>query len=132
MASARGIKRVKFTVSTRKITRKIQRVNARAMRELAKEITTVISKKIGKQGTPNLRSKPGEPPRRQTGFLQAKTVAEFDGKNKIVVKTPQYGVFLDGGTRNIKPRPFLRKTVHDRKPNWNRRYRYYMRKFSKK
>jgi len=131
MASARRIQRVQFKVQTRKVTRKIQLANAKAMRALATEITAELSKKLGKQGTPNLRSKPGQPPRRQTGFLQANTKVEFDGKNKMVVKTPLYGIYQDGGTRNILPRPFLRKNVHDRKPNWNRRYRFYMRKFSK-
>lgn len=129
---AKRKRRVQFKVHARKITGKARTANRKAMAALAKEMTKelrdVLSVQTGKYGPP---APPGEPPRRRSGYLQKTTKVEHDAAGRVIVRTPNYGIWLDGGTGRMAARPFLRKTIHDMKPHWNRRYRYYMRRFSK-
>ena len=62
--------------------------------------------------TPSLK---GEPPRKRTGFLQGNVTHDFD-KTKLTARVgvsvnAKYGLFLEFGTRVMKPRPFLESTL---------------------
>ena len=64
--------------------------------------------KKGEHITAAVRSKPGEPPRKQTGQLRASVTYEYDEKTMTArVGTPlKYGGYLELGTkRGIAPRP---------------------------
>ena len=125
------IRKVKFTVNTGRVVRKSQRARAQAMRALAAEMQTEIKEVLDVQGTSRNRSLPGEPPRKQRGNLQRNTTVKLDKKNEIAIRTTNVGILLDGGTKNIEPRPFIRTTIHDKRATWQRRFGVHMRRFSK-
>lgn len=66
-----------------------------------------IEKRMKKIGAH--RSKPGEPPRAQTGRLRASITHWLHPKLSIarVGTNVKYGKFLELGTRRMKPRPFM-------------------------
>lgn len=60
-------------------------------------------------------SKPGEPPRKRTGWGQRHVVQEFD-RNRVagrvgVAKNAMYMLFLELGTPRVKRRPWLVATL---------------------
>ncbi len=57
------------------------------------------------------RSKPGDPPYKQTGHLRRSIAWERDGDVRRVGTNLLYGKFLELGTRKMKARPFLRPSV---------------------
>lgn len=65
-------------------------------------------------------SKPGEPPRKRTGWLQRNVAYELDeakGEARIGVReNAKYGAYLELGTRFMKARPWLVATL---KKHWN-------------
>lgn len=68
----------------------------------------------GKQHGPIERSKPGEPPRKQTGRLRASVTREVSEKDMEarVGTNVKYGKYLELGTkRGILPRPWLRRAL---------------------
>lgn len=66
-------------------------------------------------------SRPGEPPRKRTGWLQAHVLYELDDGTHAgrvgLAKNAPYGVFLEFGTRVMRARPWLLATL---KKNWDR------------
>ena len=68
----------------------------------------------GKEHGPIERSKPGEPPRKQTGRLRASVTHEVDAAalEARVGTNVEYGKHLELGTkRGILPRPWLRRAL---------------------
>jgi hypothetical protein len=59
-------------------------------------------------------SRPGEPPRKRTGFLQRNVKYEItpEGVGRVgVVQNARYGAYLELGTRRVQARPWLLATV---------------------
>lgn len=58
-------------------------------------------------------SKPGEPPRKQTGELRRRTTYEVDAAKGIarIGTNVKYGRWLEFGTSRMKPRPWLRRAL---------------------
>lgn len=60
-------------------------------------------------------SKPGEPPRKRTGFLQANVKYELDKQAMAgrvgIAANAKYGVYLEMGTRWMAARPWLLATL---------------------
>lgn len=60
-------------------------------------------------------SRPGEPPRKRTGFGQANVLREYDREQLRsrtgVARNAMYMLFLELGTRHTDPRPWLWATV---------------------
>ena|SRR3990172_5664840 len=92
------------TFRTREVANTSKRAVLRAMREVAGEIEAQIRTAISIQGPP--RSLPGEPPHKDTGRLHAnfRVTAGSEGLN---VWAMPYAWFLEGGTVNMDPRPFV-------------------------
>ena len=80
-------------------------------------------------GNPARSSAPGQPPVAQSNLLRNSWVAgiksQFRSPGKFGVRLSQgvgfgqatkYAFFLEGGTRNMKPRPFLRPSVDQIRP----------------
>lgn len=82
----------------------------------AKELLSVAGsgRVKGRKAGPVVHSKPGEPPRKQTGQLRLSVTREVDAANLTArVGTPwEYGRHLELGTkRGILPRPWLRRAM---------------------
>ena len=64
---------------------------------------------------PQNSSKPGEPPRKRTGFLQKSVEVELDKERMTarvgIGENAIYGLFLELGTVRMRPRPWLKVTV---------------------
>lgn len=76
----------------------------------------------GKKVGPVTHSKPGEPPRKQTGTLRRSVQAEVDERSLTarVGTNVEYGKHLELGTkRGIKPRPWLRRALAESLPKIN-------------
>ncbi len=114
--AAGTIRNIKF--STGRVIRRMQKGVGLAFREIAQEMTTAIRDKIDDPSPPV--SAPGTPPHSQGGDLIRKTEVVARGRN-LVVRTTQVGIWLEGGTRNMAPRPFIRTTIHNRRRFWERR-----------
>lgn len=60
-------------------------------------------------------SKPGEPPRKRTGWLQRNVVYSIDRATLSarvgVTQNARYGAYLEVGTSRMLARPFLRSTL---------------------
>ncbi len=60
-------------------------------------------------------SRPGEPPRKRTGWLQRHVLYEPDKPNLVVTvglgKNAIYGLWLELGTRRLAPRPWFMATL---------------------
>jgi HK97 gp10 family phage protein len=128
MAGADRPRRIYF--NTGRIIKRAQKATAKALDKVAKEMTQDIRRKISKPYPP--ASRPGAHPhmRRPTVGLRSQTKVERKGK-KMWVKTPQYGIYLEGGTRKMKARPFIRRNIHDKmSTRWTRRINTLIRKYS--
>lgn len=97
---------VKF--NTERLFSKNQAAVRKAMQQVAREMQAKIKDKISVQGPP--RSTPFNPPHQDTGFLHDNLTVTASGR-QISVRVPQYGIWLEGGTRVMDPRPFIRDTV---------------------
>jgi HK97 gp10 family phage protein len=58
-------------------------------------------------------SKPGEPPRKQTGRLRSSVTHEIGRGIARVGTNVLYGRFLELGTRKMAPRPWLRRALDE-------------------
>lgn len=70
----------------------------------------------GKRLDDQVRSKPGEPPRKQTGTLRARVTYEVDEKTMTarVGTNLLYGKALELGTKKgLAPRPWLRRALYE-------------------
>lgn len=63
-------------------------------------------------------SKPGEPPRVQTGRLRASVAWEQDGRVARIGTNVRYGRFLELGTSRMAPRPWLRRMLAEMTPTF--------------
>ena len=61
-------------------------------------------------------SKPGEPPRKRTGFGQRQIVREIDRQNIVarvgLTVAGLYMFYLDQGTKHVEKRPFIIETLN--------------------
>jgi phage gpG-like protein len=58
-------------------------------------------------------SAPGEPPHKQTGRLRASVTHEVDENTGRVGTNVKYGRWLELGTRNMAPRPWLKRSLDE-------------------
>ena len=82
----------------------------------AKELLSVpgTGKVRGQRAGPVVRSRPGEPPRKQTGRLRGSVTYEVDERalRARVGTNVMYGRYLELGTRRgLAPRPWLRPAL---------------------
>lgn len=126
MARATAPRRIEFR--TNKVIRKNRRAQKLAFDQLAIEIERAILKPIQKPYPP--ASVGGRPPHRRSGDLTRGTTVTRKGRT-MIVRTLQYGVWLDGGTRRMAARPFIRVRVHDQRKRWSKRMSKLYAKFQK-
>jgi len=88
------------------------------LRELISVLVVYPKSYKGKRGNkyvPAIRSSPGEPPRKDTGALQAsvKVITDHIHKDEIavtIVTDTEYDQALEFGTKHMQPRPFAGPT----------------------
>jgi HK97 gp10 family phage protein len=93
------------------------------VRKSADALLVQIRLNIGQQGLPH--SKPGEYPRRLTGYLARAIDVEYDESNlsaRVFVRNEQapYWKFLEYGTSRMAPRQFMQRTFREMKPRTRR------------
>jgi len=66
-------------------------------------------------------SAPGEAPATDTGRLAGSIRADIEGLKAEVVADTEYAAWLEFGTQNIQPRPFLVPALEVERPKWNAR-----------
>lgn len=103
----------------------IQGATWQGIQRAALHLRTKMQLKIGKSGrvkgkgrkTIHVPSKPGEPPRKKTGALQASVLVQWLPailEARIGVPTNTiYGFYLEVGTRTIAPRPWMAVTFFE-------------------
>lgn len=99
----------------RKITNKV----ADKMNSNLNILLLKLEREIKKSMRAGEVSKPGEPPAVQTGTLRRSITSEHDEKHiaGVVGTNEEYGFYLELGTKNIAPRPFLRPALEKNKNN---------------
>jgi len=119
------------------LSRKFQKLADNASREMAKAVVAVAfkiesdAKKLISQGARSGKvykrrtishqaSAPGEAPKTDRGQLVRNITTEFTRSDKLEAtvgsrQNAPYGKYLELGTMNIKPRPWLKPTVEKNK-----------------
>jgi hypothetical protein len=120
MANAKQPQAQRF--KTAKVTAKVRGVKAKAWTIVAKEMQVIarneIKKPVGirrgpKGGVHKVRSKPGQPPRRDSGNLYAGTTVRYDAKkSQVVFETLGYGRILDSRDYRHGQRPWTHVLVN--------------------
>ena len=144
---AQKIRRIGFT--TNRIIKRTRDATTKALDQVMNEITAEIRKSISIQAPlrsppkkrkgqkkPNkprqVGSTPPNPPHRRTGFLHDNTTAGRKGR-EFFIRTPKYGIYLEGGTSKMAARPFILPVIHgkDQRLKWTKRINDLIRTFSK-
>lgn len=115
MASATRKRKIDF--NTGRIIKRNRKATANAFDTVAKRMTEALRKPIRTPYPP--ASVPGRPPHQRTGNLERGTEVIRKGF-KLIVRTLQYGIWLDGGTRRMAARPFIRIRINDQKRRWTK------------
>jgi hypothetical protein len=91
--------------------------------EELQRVLNVPNTAIYRRGKPAIYpnpSKPGEPPRKRTGWLANNVTYQFfDGGERSrvgITENALYGLFLEKGTLNLQPRPWLLVTAQRMAP----------------
>ena len=125
--------RAKVTFKTGRLVSRTLRATQKGLDEVAKDMTRVLKKAIGRQGPP--RSKPFNFPKKETGRLHSSTKVVRLGR-KLVVNTLGYGQILDKGApgHGLAPRPWLTPKVFaaDAARTWRRKINTAIRKHAKR
>lgn len=107
--SATSTRNVLFDVG--KVIERRQKIKGEAFDAAVLKMEADIRAQIDTQHPP--ASSPGDPPHRRSGHLHDNFFVGRDGY-EVVVKVPQYGIYLDGGTGRMAARPFIRRNLHER------------------
>lgn len=105
----------RVTFNFRAANRKSRRAETRAFDIVAKRMEARLQKSLSIPYPPPSRA--GQSPHRRTGYLRGHTKVTRRGRS-IFAHVPQYGIWLDGGTRRMAARPFIRKNIHDQRKKW--------------
>lgn len=97
----------------------IRKASASGIRKALAFYHLQLKRKIGRQGSESNRSRPGQPPRKQSGFLQKSIYTHFDEQTMTgyvaLDEAAGYGNVLEKGTKDgrIKPRPWQMTTFFE-------------------
>lgn len=109
MANANRTRRI--TVSTAGIVRKARRAAAAGLDQILPNMNAELEDKLTRKIYPPA-SRPGQYPAMRTGRLSRRTKIQRDGL-RLIIKTTQYGIWLQGGTRRIAPRKLWREAFFE-------------------
>jgi HK97 gp10 family phage protein len=103
-----------------------QNIRTHAVKSIQRGPKTGVTyrKKRGGKNTDGVlhrASAPGEAPANDTGRLAGAIKADINGKQAEVVADTEYAAWLEFGTRDIEPRPFMVPAMEKERPAWDRR-----------
>lgn len=103
------------------VIHRTRRAMTKAMDKVAGEMQRDIKRKITRAKSPP-PSRPGAHPHKDTGFLSDAFTVERRGL-RMYLRTPQYGIYLETGTRNMAARPWIHRNIGTLEKNryWTRR-----------
>jgi HK97 gp10 family phage protein len=106
----------------RELEHRCRKAALRGIEQATRALWIAFRRTVGRQGPP--RSRPGSPPKKDTGFGQANIYYHVD-RNKVkgqvgVGDEAVYMEMLEDGTRNIAPRPWIRRTFEKMVPTLRR------------
>lgn len=127
MAASTRRRRINFKVG--RLVKATRAATSKALDVVAREMTAELKDLLNTSHPP--ASAPGSPPHRRTGTLRSKTEVIRNGR-KLIVRTTQVGIFLEGGTQNMAARPHIRPTIQDEGQKWRRRINAEIRRNMKK
>ena len=129
MASATRMQRIEF--KTGRIIRRSRKAMTTGMDRVARRMTATVRSKISKPYPP--ASRPGAHPHVRSGELRSTFEVARVGL-KMFIRVKQHGIFLEGGTRNMRARPFIRRNLltPDKARFWIRQINTEIRKLTKK
>lgn len=96
-----------------KLVADLKRAQAQGIQKALDVYAMALRRRIGRQGSEGNRSRPGEPPRKQSGYLQGSIYTNFDPVSMTgqveLAEDAFYGHVLEKGTVNgrIRPRPWI-------------------------
>lgn len=113
-----------FTWRGDAIRKQIEAEVSRRLDAAAITVTNHVRQMISREGAGKSRSgkliygahssKPGEPPRKQTGRLAASMAWERNGLEVRVGTSVKYAPWLEFGTVHMSPRPFLHRALREK------------------
>ncbi len=106
-------------VPVKTIISRVQHEVDDALRVVGSEMTRDLHKKLSRKHPPV--SRPGFPPHRRKGFLRSNTKVTIDRQGVLSLTVPQYGVWLETGTENMKARPFIHPVIRAQYAKWRKR-----------
>ena len=99
------------------LVRKARDGMGKVAQELADRWRKLIAVPVEGKGRTAIRSKPGEPPRRETGeyqdSIESRVEIEGDKVTAVAGTTMERGVWLEKGTGRMKPRPHASKVADE-------------------
>lgn len=127
--SATRMRRIEF--KTGRIIRRSRKAMTTAMDRVARRMTNNVRVKISKPYPP--ASTPGSHPHKRSGDLRRDFEVVRRGLN-MFVRVPQYGIWLEGGTRKMQARPFIRRNLltPEKARFWIKQINQEIRKLSKR
>lgn len=106
---------VRFKDNTRSVKLQTRQDLSKFLRRKAFEVERAAKLSMKGGGKPHIPSRPGEPPHVDEGRLRASITTEFQQTQNTmearVGTNVRYGRFLEVGTRDIEPRPWLRPAL---------------------
>ena len=98
-----------------------QNVRSHAIKSLQRGPKTGVTYEKYKPIRTHKASAPGEAPATDTGSLARSLKANIEGKSAEVVADTEYAAWLEFGTQDIEPRPFMTPAVEAERPKWEAR-----------
>ena len=104
------------------VTTTAHQVRTNAVRKIQRDAATGRVYVLSSPNRTHQASAPGQPPATDTGALASSITAIIDGPHRARVGTAlDYGFYLEHGTANIEPRPWLHPSLLEARPDHARR-----------
>jgi HK97 gp10 family phage protein len=98
-----------------------QNIRTHAVKSIQRGPKTGVEYQKYKPNRRHRASAPGQAPATDTGRLAGAIKADINGKKAEVVADTEYAAWLEFGTQDMEPRPFMVPAMEKERPAWERR-----------